>query len=148
MKIIRTKLKFFGPVYSYSACLIHDSWILLFNVFFNLILKLWLYCREIIPFSFLFCFRSRFLPCYLFVVISWKITFVQGTSRTGQKNIWKFKMATLNSLKFNRNKLKTLWQKLRQYRVKNVRKNIFIKTFCGRTENYNLHTMRLYNPYT
>ena len=40
-------------------------------------------------------------------------------------------MLTFNSLKFNQNKLKTFLLRLREYCVKDVRKNIFIKTLCG-----------------
>ena len=58
------KLAMHGPCMASHAWLIHDSRILVFNVFFNLIPKLRLYCREIIPFLLLFC--------YLLVVISWE----------------------------------------------------------------------------
>ena len=82
-----------------------------------------------------------------------KITFVQSNSRTCQRNIWEFKMLTFNSFKFNQKKLKPLLQRLRKYYVKDVRKNIFIKLLCERTEKlfiafYSLHAIRLYNPYT
>ena len=58
---------------------IHDFWVLLFNMFFNLILKLCLYCKEIIPFLlFFFVFDPVFLLFYyLFLLISWTIIFVQ-----------------------------------------------------------------------
>ena len=58
---------------------IHDSWVLLFNMFFNLTLKLCLYCKEIIPFLlFFFVFDPVFLLFYyLFLLISWTIIFVQ-----------------------------------------------------------------------
>ena len=62
-------------------------------------------------------------------------------------------MLTFNSFKFNQKKLKPLLQRLRKYYVKDVRKNIFIKLLCERTEKlfvafYSLHAIRLYNPYT
>ena len=49
--------------------------------FFNLILKLCLYCKLIILFLF-FVFDSVFLLfSYLFLLISWTIIFVQNSSR-------------------------------------------------------------------
>ena len=64
-------------------------------------------------------------------------------------------MLTFNSLKFNQNKLKTFSLRLRQFCVKGVRKNIFIKTLCGGTIKYSnlfitflkLHTIGLHSPY-
>ena len=62
-----------------------------------------------------------------------------------------FKLPTLDRLKFNQNKLKTLSQSLRRFYLKNFRKNIFIKKLFERTEMYypfyNLHTESLYDQY-
>ena len=44
------------------------------------------------------------------------------------------KWLTLDCLKFNQNKLKTSSQSLRRYCVKDVGKNIFIKSFSGRSK--------------
>ena len=65
--ITSAQLAIHGPCMASHAWLIQDSWILLFNVFFNLILKLCLYCREIIPFLLLFCFWSRFVTFLLLI---------------------------------------------------------------------------------
>ena len=98
-----------------------------------------LYGREIIPFLLLFYFWFHFVTFFIIIrcnfrLILSKITFIQSSSRRDQSNIWQFKLLAMNSLKFNQNKLKTLSQSLRRYCVKDVRKNIFIKTLCGRTE--------------
>ena len=69
------------------------------------------------PILFFFVFNLVLLLfCYLFALISWKITFAQSSSAVeeGKKNILKFTVS-LNSLKFYQNKLKTLSQSLRRY---------------------------------
>ena len=62
-----------------------------------------------------------------------------------------FKLLTLDRLKFNQNKLKTLSQSLRRFYLKNFRKYIFIKELFERTEMYypfyHLHTESLYDQY-
>ena len=62
-----------------------------------------------------------------------------------------FKLLTLDRLKFNQNKLKTLSQSLRRFYLKNFRKYIFIKKLFERTEMYypfyHLHTESLYDQY-
>ena len=84
--------------------------------FFNLVLKL---CLYFVGEHSVFVFDSVLLPFWcLFAVISWKITFVQSSNRSDQKKIWGFKMLTLNSFKFNQNKLQTLPRRLKQNRVK------------------------------
>ena len=50
-----------------------------------------------------------------------KKTFAESSSRRDQKNIWEFKLLTLDSLKFNQNKLKTLSKSCRRDCVKDVK---------------------------
>ena len=98
---------------------------------FNLILKLRLYCKEIMPLLlFFFVFDPVFLLlCYLFLLNSWTIIFVQNSSRrrrriSGNLNCW-------------------LWiAYLIRYCVKDVIKNIFIKHFVG-----GWNTLTFYNPF-
>ena len=103
--------------------------------FFKLILKLWLYCREKIPFLLLFCFWSRFSSSLLLIRCNFmKNYFCPKQHSKSQKNIWEFKLLTLDSLEFNQNKIKTLSQSLRRHFVTNVIKNIFRKTLCEKTK--------------
>ena len=105
-------------------------------MFSKLILKLCLYCREIIPLLLLFCFRSCFNTFLLFPCCNFMKNYFcpKLQQKSPEDRNWGSKLLFLNSLKFNLNKLKTLSQSLRRYCVKDVRKNIFMKTLYGRTE--------------
>ena len=86
-----------------------------------------------ILFSIPFCY---FFVTYLLYFLSFheKLLLSKAAVEQARRISAKFKMLTLSSLKFNQNKLKPLLQRLRQHCVKDVRKNIFIKALCGRTE--------------
>ena len=67
--------------------------------FFNLILKLCLHCKEIIPFLLFFVFDPVFLLfCYLFLLISWAIIFVQNSSRRRQEEYLEIYIADFEQL--------------------------------------------------
>ena len=128
--------------YKVHAWLIHDSQILLFNVFsFYLILKL--RCVYTARRLFHFCCslvfdRHLLLFCYLLVPVSWKIVLVQSSREEPRKVSRNLNCRLWTTLKFNQSKLKTFLQSLRRYCVKNVRKNIFIKITGGGLKYINL----------
>ena len=62
----------------------------------------------------------------------------QGSNRRGKKNIWEFKLLTLNCIDFNQIMLKTLSQSPRHFCVKEARKNVVIKRICWSTKYINL----------
>ena len=84
------------PMYDWSA--IPEFYYLMW--FFNLVLKLCLYCRKIIPFLFYFCFWSRFLTFLLLIPFNSikKLFLYETLVEEDKKNIWAFKLLTLNSL--------------------------------------------------
>ena len=62
----------------------------------------------------------------------------QSSNRRGKKNIWEFKLLTLNCIDFNQIMLKTLSQSRRQFCVKEARKNVVIKRISWNTKYINL----------
>ena len=126
-----------APCMTSHAWLIHDSWVLLFNVFFKSYFKIVFILQGDYPlflFFFVFVFDPVFLLfCYLFLLISWAIIFVQNRSRRRQEEYlycW-------------------LWTAyLRRYCMKDVRRNIFIKHFVGGLKYMNLFVTFLWPAYS
>ena len=91
--------------------------------FSNLILKLCLYCREIMPLLLFFRFWSRFLTSLLLIPFKFMNNYFLSKTivEEDKKNIWGFKLLTLNSLSHT-------------ILFEGCYKEYLHKTLCGRTE--------------